>query len=530
MKSNKRYIVTVLSSQMIIIPLVLTFMVVFVPTPNRMLLSLGFGNDAINFIAWIISLIESLLVGGIVGAVYSWRAKHKPDSLRERYMPFFFSIVYALIWAILVMVFSKGDYNSGWWGLYMIKNPFLIIYGFTQIFSGNHYLLPVAELMGYTGFVVGVLLQEYATHTIILGKSFKGRNLEVGFALLCVGVIIVSGVTAKNQIRDGMIELRYGKSTLGDDLTEIDLVRIAPFKENNGLAKLDRPASLQFTELDKMPLLDGATAAFPVYGAFVEAVYKGLGEYNQANKPNTEKDAELAFLASQQYPYNIVQCSKTDQAYDRLMRGETDIIFVAEPSKMHRETIKAQGDDFVLTPIGSEAFVFFTNSKNPVENLTVKQIQDIYSGQITSWKEVGGQKQSIKPYQRPKNSGSQTVMQNKVMRDIAMLEPTEETYASGMGDIIKRVANYKNAQNSLGYSFMYYSTQMVKNNQIKYLAIDGIKPTPKSVRDKTYPFTVPVYAVTLKSNMKENVNRFVQWVISEEGQSLVEKTGYIPIR
>lgn len=235
-------------------------------------------------------------------------------------------------------------------------------------------------------------------------------------------------------------------------------------------------------------------------------------------------------MASQQFPLDIVKCSKTGTAYERLIEGQTDIIFVAEPSKAHVEELKAKGDEFVLTPIGSEAFVFFTNSQNPVQNLSIKQIQDIYSGKITRWKEVGGSWSKILPYQRPENSGSQTIMQNKVMKDITMLAQTKETYAGGMGEMISQVASYKNAKNSIGYSFMYYSTEMIRNNQIKYMAIDGVKPTPETVRYKTYPFTVPVYAVTLKSNQKENVSRFIQWILSEEGQGLVERTGYVPVK
>ncbi|MBP2023375.1 phosphate transport system substrate-binding protein [Clostridium punense] len=70
---------------------------------------------------------------------------------------------------------------------------------------------------------------------------------------------------------------------------------------------------------------------------------------------------------------------------------------------------------------------------------------------------------------------------------------------------------------------------MFKNNQIKYIAIDGVLPTAETVRNKTYPFTVPVYAVTLKSNKNENVEKLIQWILSEEGQKLVEETGYVPV-
>lgn len=530
MKSNKRYIITSLFTQMVILPILLTLGLLLIVSFITPISSSGLGKDTLKFIYWLIAALGSLLVGGVVGFIYSKRSKNKPDTAGARYLSLIFPILYALVWIILVAIFSKGDYHSAWWNWYIFKNPAFLVFGIMLFFAGNHVVFTVAELMGYVGFAMGILLQELLSHTVLPGKTPRLGVLKVGLAILLVGIIIVPGIMAKDLLRDGMTEIRYGKSTLGNDLTEFDLMEIAPFRENNGLAKLDKVASLQFTELETMPRLDGATAAYPVYGAFVEAVYKGLGEYYEANKQSSEKDSYLAFVASEKFPLNIVQCSKTDRAYKRLIQGETDIIFVAEPSKEQVKTIKEKGDEFVLTPIGSEAFVFFTNAQNSVENLTMKQIQGIYTGEITSWKEVGGQNQGILPYQRPENSGSQTVMQNKVMKDLKMLEPTKETYASGMGEIIKQVASYKNAKNSLGYSFMYYSSEMIKNNQIKYIAIDGVKPTPETVRNKTYPFTVPVYAVTLKSNKQENVSRLIQWVLSEEGQSLVERTGYIPVR
>lgn len=529
MKSNKRYTITSLLTQIVVIPILLTLGLFLILNIEGLIPESRFGEDTLRFIYWVIAALGSLLVGGVVGFSYSERSRNKPDSAGARYLPLVLPILYALVWTILVMILAKGNYESAWWGWYLFKNPVFVVFGFILFFGGNHVAFIVAELMGYVGFAVGILLHELSSHTLILSKASRTGVLRAGLLILLAGVIIVPGIAAKDIVRDGLTEIRYGKSTLGNDLTEFDLMKIAPFKEKNGLAGLDKIASLQFTELETMPRLDGATAAYPVYGAFVEAVYKGLGEYYQANKQTSEKDNYLAFVASEKFPLNIVQCSKTDKAYERLIQGETDIIFVAEPSKAQVDAIKAKGDEFVLIPIGSEAFVFFTNAQNPIESLTMKQIQGIYTGQIIRWKEVGGQNQRILPYQRPENSGSQTIMQNKVMKDLKMQEPTKETIAGGMGEMINQVASYKNAKNSLGYSFMYYSSEMIKNNQIKYIAVNGVKPTPETVRNKTYPFTVPVYAVTLKSNKKENVSRLIQWVLSEEGQSLIEKTGYTPV-
>ncbi|EGW36295.1 substrate-binding domain-containing protein [Desulfosporosinus sp. OT] len=522
---HKKYLGNSLAAQMILIPFLLTIGLFVVSSITDGLRLYEHGRDAENLILLLIALLGSLTVGGIVGYSFARLSKNKPDLAKDRYLPALVPILYALFFAILALVLSDGNFNSGWWGVYLFKNPMFFIFDIGLSFSGLHFIIPVAELMGYLGFLGGIIL--YDGSTKLASGSSLARNFKAALVLLCISVITFSGIATRTVIDNGMTELLYGKSTVGSELTEFDLMDKAPFKDNNGLAKLGKPASLQFTELDSMPRLDGATAAYPVYASFVEAVYKGLGEYYLANKKNNVKDVSTAFVASEHFPLDLVKCSRTNVAYERLIAGETDLIFVAEPSKAQVEAIKARGDEFVLTPIGSEAFVFFTNSKNPVENLTIKQIQAIYSGKITRWNEVGGQWNKIRPYQRPENSGSQTVMQNKVMKGISMIEQTEETYAGGMGEIISEVASYKNAKNALGYTFMYYSTEMIRNNQIKYLAIDGIKPTPETVRNKTYPFTVPVYAVTLKSNKKDNVSRLLKWVLSEEGQSLIEETGYV---
>lgn len=106
--------------------------------------------------------------------------------------------------------------------------------------------------------------------------------------------------------------------------------------------------------------------------------------------------------------YGSVTCSGTVNAYERLITGRTDMIFAAAPSQEQLEMARRAAKELHLTPIGREAFVFFVNSRNPVEGLTVEQIQGIYTGQITNWNQVGGKNQPIRPFQRLKSSGSQS--------------------------------------------------------------------------------------------------------------------------
>jgi phosphate transport system substrate-binding protein len=533
MKSNKGYIVSLLIIQFVGIPAALPAILFALENGNSSILRFflsgsGHGQYASKLLIILTASLGALIVGAAIGLIFSKLRKSKPNEAKARYLPLMIPLLYTGIIAALLTFMSGGDGESGLWIIYGLKNPAFIVFIFITAFMGLNFIIIITELMGYVGFVLGFLIHEGLNKSGL--RDAHSRKIKAAFFLVCTVIVVSHGIAHKNIIKNGLIEVMYGESTLGGDLTEYDLFQIAPFRENNGLAKLDKPASLQFEEFNDMPKLDGATAMYPIYASFVEAVYKGLGNYMENNQNERSENMSNAFVSSYDYPLNIVKCTKTSNAYTRLVEGETDVIFALEPSKGHLEAIRAKGDEFVLTPIAHEAFVFFANVKNPVDNLSITQIQDIYSGKITNWRQAGGQNRKIIPFQRPENSGSQTIMLSKVMKNVQMLKPDMETYVGSMGRIISNVASYKNAKNSIGYSFMYYSSSMIKNNQIKYIAVDGISPTPQTVRDNSYPFTVPVYAVTLKSNNNENVSKFLEWILSEEGQELVEKTGYVPVK
>ena len=95
-----------------------------------------------------------------------------------------------------------------------------------------------------------------------------------------------------------------------------------------------------------------------------------------------------------------------------------DLIIVTEPSDEEIEMAKKYNIEMLIKPVCYDAFVFITHKDNPVDNLTIEEIQKIYSGQITNWKEVGGNDEKIRAYQREENSGSQTAMEKLVMQGI----------------------------------------------------------------------------------------------------------------
>lgn len=318
-----------------------------------------------------------------------------------------------------------------------------------------------------------------------------------------------------------LLSLGYiAKSAYQTTLPTVDdrnllVLEYQPFKDGNQLVTLDEPADFQLENVSSLRL-DGATALYPVYAAFVQATFPENAEYSPF--------------------HSTVECNGTVDAYKRLINGEANMIFAAGPSKAQLEAAEQAGLELHMTPIGREAFVFFVNSQNPVTSLTVEQIQGIYSGEITNWIEVGGRLQRIRPFQRAENSGSQTALQ-QLMDGLPLMEPEEEERIAGMGGIIQEVASYRNHKNAIGFSFRYYSTKMVRNGDIRLLALNGIEPTKETIRDDSYPIASEFYAITASpigtpapEETNETLSAFLEWILSPQGQRLVEETGYVSVR
>ncbi|RNF39262.1 PstS family phosphate ABC transporter substrate-binding protein [Planococcus salinus] len=299
----------------------------------------------------------------------------------------------------------------------------------------------------------------------------------------------------------------YKESFAKVDDAEVDLYAYQPFTESDQLAKLEQPSS--FTIEGELPTLDGATALYPLFAAFTQATYpEGEDEYNPYSGP--------------------VATTKTPSAYSRLIKGNADVIFAAAPSAGQQKAAEEAGVELHLTPIGREAFVFFVNARNRVDDLSSEELRQIYSGDVTNWQEVGGGNDEIRAFQRPEDSGSQTTFIN-FMDGMPIQQPETEELVSGMGGIIEEVASYRNYKNAIGYTFRFYSMEMVRNDKVKLLAIDGVEPTIDTIRSGAYPLTSEFYAITAGSE-NPNVAPFIEWIVSEEGQQLVEKTGFVPVQ
>ena len=121
-------------------------------------------------------------------------------------------------------------------------------------------------------------------------------------------------------------------------------------------------------------------------------------------------------------------------------------------------------------------------------------------------------------------------MFEKIMKGNIIEEAQRENVPAGMGGIINQVANYRNFPDAIGFSFLFFSTEMVKNDQIKLLSIDGIYPSKETIQNNTYPFSDKFYAIYKNTEERNrNIDVFIDWILSEQGQELIQKSGYTPI-
>lgn len=227
---------------------------------------------------------------------------------------------------------------------------------------------------------------------------------------------------------------------------------------------------------------------------------------------------------------DLIQFSKTTQSYRELMSGAADLLIAAEPAAVIWEEKEESGFAWNMEPFAIDGLVFLVNENNPVDSLTIEQVQKIYTGEITNWKEVGGADLDIVPFQRNAEAGSQTAMLKLVMGDLPMMEAPADYIRGEMGDLIEAVASYDGTADAIGYTVYYYANDMRMAEGLKILAIDGVEPCDETIRSGAYPFLNNYYVLTAADLAEDAPAKVLyDWILSPEGQKLVAHEGYVSV-
>ena len=346
---------------------------------------------------------------------------------------------------------------------------------------------------------------------LVLGWAVRCRwlrRLALAAALLSLAV---SGAAAFHR---WYTVDRYDRVHEAESVGWVDWPRFAPFREGNALPACDAPAEYRFR--DSSPRIRAAYALYPIAAAAIQALgdketYGG----GQAWKYRSFGGSDDLFdwLDPSRAPDSFQSC---------------DAVFGLAPSDAQVAAAAQKGFAFDLTPIARDAFVFFVHADNPCTNLTTAQIRDIYSGRARTWRDAGVPFDArLLPFQRNKNSGSQTTLE-RIMGDTPVMPPLEEDRLGGMGDIFRDVADYRNRRGAIGFSFRYYATELVNAGKIRLLSLDGVPPTPENIASGRYPFVTTSYLVTTTAPRSPDVRRLADFLTSPSGRSLVSAVGYIP--
>src|SRR5262245_42418795 len=180
----------------------------------------------------------------------------------------------------------------------------------------------------------------------------------------------------------------------------------------------------------------------------------------------------------------------------------------------------SKGKHMKPTIVAFDGIAVIVNSANPIKGLTKKQVEQIFTGDVTDWSAVGGSGGKISVYTRNTSSGTYSEFKELAMkkRDYA---PDSQKMA-GNEQIAQEVS--KNP-NGVGYVGLAHT----KASGIKVFAIDGATPSKESVLGKQYPYARPTFYYT-NGEPSGVAKQFVDFTIGGAGQKIVEQVGFVPIK
>jgi phosphate transport system substrate-binding protein len=209
-----------------------------------------------------------------------------------------------------------------------------------------------------------------------------------------------------------------------------------------------------------------------------------------------------------------------------LINGTTDIAAASRPIKTSEvDKLKARfatvGYAF---PIARDGLSVYLNEKNPVKELSLAQLSDIYTGKVTNWKQVGGNDAPIILYARENSSGTYTYFKDNVLmgKDYS---PRAQTL-QGTAAVVNAVAR---DANGIGYGGAAYA------KGIRFAAVKAndkskaVLPTIDTVRSGDYPISRFLYLYT-RVKPSGDMKVFLDWAVGPEGQAIVTKVGYFPVK
>ncbi len=208
-----------------------------------------------------------------------------------------------------------------------------------------------------------------------------------------------------------------------------------------------------------------------------------------------------------------------------LLDQTTDIAMASRPIKFSEKMkVKKSGKEVEEVIIAYDALAVVVHPSNPVKQLTRQQLEDIFRGKITNWKQVGGDDRKIVVYSRETSSGTYEFFKESALKNKNYMSSSLSMPATGA--IIQSVSQTKGA---IGYVGLAYVSPRIKTLAISYDGTHYATPSLENAVNKTYPIVRPLFYYY--DNDKETLVRpLINFILSTEGQELIKKSGYIPVK
>ena len=203
--------------------------------------------------------------------------------------------------------------------------------------------------------------------------------------------------------------------------------------------------------------------------------------------------------------------------------GITNAISGVSEIGMSSRDLKQEEIDSGLneTIIAYDGIVVVTHPTNKVKDLTLEQVKKIFIGEVTNWKELGGDDMEIVVVSREDGSGSRDAFQEIV--DYSSGELVRSAIiASGNGNIKTTVATNKHAVGFISFEYI--------DESISTIDINGVKATAENVLKQEYKLSRPFLFVNKKENLTDAGQKFIDFILSPDGQVVVSETGAIPVK
>lgn len=209
-----------------------------------------------------------------------------------------------------------------------------------------------------------------------------------------------------------------------------------------------------------------------------------------------------------------------------LINGTTDICSSSRPMKpTELEQCKTKfGQKPIEVRVAKDGIAAYVHSSNPVSKLTIQQLSDIFTGKITNWKEVGGPDKKIVLYGRENNSGTYEFFKEHVLNKQDFAAQTQ--HLAGTAAVVNAIAKDKFG---IGYGGAAYAKGVKEISIAEKAGSQYYLPKEENILNGVYPISRFLYFY-VSQKPEGDTKKFIDWVISKEGQKVVTEVGYFPYK